>query len=76
MLFQTTSDPFPATVLETVLIGRHPYIKHWQWESGNDIQLAKNSLQQVDLANMENRYISTLSGGERQRVAIAYAVVS
>ena len=71
VLFQTTSDPFPATVLETVLIGRHPYIKHWQWESGSDIELAKNSLQQVDLAAMENRYINTLSGGERQRLAIA-----
>ena len=71
VLFQTMADPFPATVLETVLIGRHPYIKHWQWESGSDIELAKNCLQQVDLYAMENRYINTLSGGERQRVAIA-----
>ncbi|WP_455202176.1 ABC transporter ATP-binding protein [Kaarinaea lacus] len=71
VLFQTKSDPFPATVLETVLIGRHPHIENWQWESKKDIELARNSLQQVDLAGMEDRYISSLSGGERQRVAIA-----
>ncbi|WP_455220103.1 ABC transporter ATP-binding protein [Kaarinaea lacus] len=71
VLFQTKSDPFPATVLETVLIGRHPHIENWQWESKKDIELATNSLQQVDLAGMEDRYTSSLSGGERQRVAIA-----
>ena len=70
-MFQTRSDPFPATVLETVLTGRHPYIKHWQWESQDDVDLAKDALQQVDLAGMEHRYVNTLSGGERQRVAIA-----
>ena len=71
VLFQSKSDPFPATVLETVLIGRHPYIEHWQWESDKDIELARTALQQVDLTGMEDRFINTLSGGERQRVAIA-----
>jgi iron complex transport system ATP-binding protein len=71
ILFQDKADPFPATVLETVLIGRHPYIKGWQWESTEDIALARNALRQVELDGLENRYINTLSGGERQRVAIA-----
>jgi len=71
ILFQDNNDSFPATVLETVLIGRHPYIKSWQWETSEDITLAKTALQQVDLTGMETRYINTLSGGERQRVAIA-----
>lgn len=71
MLFQTKTDPFPATVLETVLIGRHPHIENWQWESEKDIKLARASLRQVDLTGMEDRYINSLSGGERQRVAIA-----
>ena len=30
LLTQTTEDPFPSTVLETVLIGRHPHIGFWQ----------------------------------------------
>ena len=71
ILFQDMTDTFPATVLETVLIGRHPYIDSWQWETAEDIALARNALQNVDLAGLENRYINTLSGGERQRVAIA-----
>ena len=74
ILFQDKSDPFPATVLETVLIGRHPYIKSWQWESMEDVARARRALQQVDLAGLENRYINTLSGGERQRVAIAMLI--
>ncbi|MCI0507607.1 MAG: ABC transporter ATP-binding protein [Gammaproteobacteria bacterium] len=71
ILFQDNSDPFPATVLETVLIGRHPYIKSWQWETADDITIAKNALRAVDLDGMENRFINTLSGGERQRTAVA-----
>jgi iron complex transport system ATP-binding protein len=71
ILLQDNSDPFPATVLETVLIGRHPYIKSWQWETTEDITIARNALQAVDLAGMENRFINTLSGGERQRTAVA-----
>ena len=71
ILFQDQTDPFPATVLESVLIGRHPYIKQWQWESRFDTQLARKYLDQVGLAEKENQLISHLSGGERQRVAIA-----
>ncbi|MGD8558577.1 MAG: ABC transporter ATP-binding protein [Gammaproteobacteria bacterium] len=71
VLFQDKADPFPATVMETVLIGRHPYIDHWQWESNDDIERARQALQLVGMETMENRTINTLSGGERQRVAIA-----
>lgn len=71
VLFQDKADPFPATVLESVLIGRHPYIENWQWETARDRDLARQALRQVDLAHLENRTINTLSGGERQRVAIA-----
>ena len=71
VLFQDKSDPFPATAMETVLIGRHPYIENWQWETADDIGRAKKALRQVDMGRLENRTINTLSGGERQRVAIA-----
>ncbi|MGD8568586.1 MAG: ABC transporter ATP-binding protein [Gammaproteobacteria bacterium] len=71
VLFQDKADPFPATVMETVLIGRHPYIENWQWESADDIDRARQALRQVGMASMEKRTINTLSGGERQRVAMA-----
>jgi iron complex transport system ATP-binding protein len=71
VLFQETQDPFPSTVLETTLIGRHPYTKTWQWETASDYQIAMNSLDQVGLRTLAQRQINTLSGGERQRLAVA-----
>lgn len=71
ILFQHQDDPFPSTVLETCLTGRHPHINRWAWESEEDVQLANQALQQVDLDSLINRQISSLSGGERQRLAIA-----
>ena len=71
ILFQDNSDPFPSTVLESVLIGRHPYIDYWQWESQQDIDIARDNINKMQLQNREQQLVSTLSGGERQRVAIA-----
>jgi iron complex transport system ATP-binding protein len=71
VLFQTQDDAFPATVLETVLQGRHPHLHTWQWESAADHALARTALSNVGLSGFEDRDIHTLSGGERQRVAIA-----
>jgi len=62
-------------VLETVLIGRHPHLKSWQWESDNDLQIAHDALALVGLSNFDERSILTLSGGERQRVALATLLV-
>ena len=71
LLTQTTDDPFPSTVLETVLIGRHPHIGFWQWENQRDRDIAQAALAAVELVGFEARDVSTLSGGERRRVAIA-----
>jgi len=71
VLFQETQDPFPSTVLETTLIGRHPYTKSWQWESATDYQIAMESLTLWGLNSLAQRQINTLSGGERQRLAVA-----
>lgn len=71
LLAQSSEDPFPSTVLETALIGRHPHLEFWQWESAGDTAIARAALQEVDLAEREDRAIDTLSGGERRRLAIA-----
>lgn len=71
LLMQAYEDPFPSTVLETVLVGRHPHIDFWQWESSGDLDLARRALVQMDLQGLEQRNIHTLSGGERRRLAIA-----
>jgi iron complex transport system ATP-binding protein len=71
LLPQNVEDPFPANVLETVLLGRHPHIGRWQWESAQDIAFSKDALGAVGLAGYEERDIFTLSGGERRRAALA-----
>lgn len=71
VLLQHHEDSFPATVLETVVTGRHPHIHNWQWENETDFTMARQALQQVDMLAMENKSVQHLSGGERQRVAIA-----
>ncbi|MFO7530118.1 MAG: ABC transporter ATP-binding protein [Marinobacter sp.] len=71
LVFQDRQDGFPATVLETALIGRHPWLSSWQMETGEDIGMAERALQALDVGHLRDRLVSTLSGGERQRVAIA-----
>lgn len=71
LLAQSSEDPFPSTVLETALIGRHPHIEFWQWESERDLGTARGALASVDLAAREAQAVETLSGGERRRLAIA-----
>jgi len=71
LVFQDHQDGFPATVLETALVGRHPWLSAWQMESSDDVALAEQALKALDAIHLRDRLISTLSGGERQRVAIA-----
>ncbi|MDZ7828054.1 MAG: ABC transporter ATP-binding protein [Halofilum sp. (in: g-proteobacteria)] len=71
ILLQDSEDPFPSTVFETALIGRHPHIGTWQWESPEDHRRARDALAQVGLESMAERPVDTLSGGERRRLALA-----
>jgi len=71
LVFQDRQDGFPATVLETVLIGRHPWLASWKMEGAEDLAAAEQALEALDVARLRDRLVNTLSGGERQRVAIA-----
>jgi iron complex transport system ATP-binding protein len=71
LLVQTHSDAFPASVLETALIGRHPHLGRWAWEGAEDQRIARAALAAVGLAGLEDRDVHSLSGGERQRLAMA-----
>ena len=68
---QVRGDAFASTVLETALVGRHPHLERWGWESERDAEIVRQALAAVDLASFEQRDIQTLSAGERQRLAIA-----
>jgi iron complex transport system ATP-binding protein len=71
VLLQDHQDAFPASVMETALIGRHPYLGPLQWEGAADSAAATRALRAVGLEGMETRSIATLSGGERRRLGIA-----
>ena len=63
--------PF-TTVLDTVLIGRRPYMS---WSvSDNDLEVVDNALSTMNITDLSDRFVNELSGGQRQRVFIARAL--
>jgi iron complex transport system ATP-binding protein len=71
LLAQDVEESFVTTALEAVLVGRHPHLKLWQWESAEDERIARAALTAVDLEDFAGRRTDTLSGGELRRVAVA-----
>jgi iron complex transport system ATP-binding protein len=71
LLFQQHQEQFPCTVMESVLIGRHPHLPALQMESESDRQLAQDVMKQVGLHGFAERDVRSLSGGEHQRMALA-----
>ena len=71
LLPQDLEDAFVTTAIETVLIGRHPHLRLWQWETAADERLARAALAAVDLEDCAARRTDTLSGGEQRRLAVA-----
>ena len=71
LLVQEHRDSFPASVMETALIGRHPWMGPLQWENHQDRRIARQALRAVELGDLEQRNIATLSGGERRRLGVA-----
>lgn len=71
VLLQEQYDPFPISVFEAALTGRHPHLASWQDESDDDRAIARAALDEMGLAELMQRRVQTLSGGERRRLAIA-----
>jgi len=75
LLLQDYHEPFPGTVMEYAMMGRHPYLHAWQWESAQDYAHVSTALNSVGLDGFHQRNIQTLSGGEFQRMRIAMLLV-
>lgn len=61
-----------ATVFNTVLLGRKPYIR---WDiTQHDMAIAAQALETLGLEGFALRYMDELSGGELQKVVIARAL--
>ena len=70
---QSTTQVFPATVFETVLMGRRPHIS-WRCNE-RDVEKVLEVLHLLDLEGLAMRDINELSGGQQQKVFIARALV-
>jgi iron complex transport system ATP-binding protein len=71
---QETHPAFDYTVMEMVLMGRHPHLGPFELEGPRDLALARNALAATGTAHLAGRAYMTLSGGEKQRVVIASAL--
>ena len=69
---QSTSNVFPATVFDTVLMGRRPHIG---WKSSDeDIEKVLETLKLLNIEDLAMRDINELSGGQQQKIYIACAL--
>ena len=73
---QRFDKQFPLSLLDLVLMGRLKASSFFDRPSSQDLKLAKEALERVNLLHKENAPFGTLSGGETQRALIARALVS
>ncbi len=71
---QETAWLYPFTVLETVLMGRAPYLSMVGFEQSADLKAATEAMRMTDILHLAEQPVTGLSGGERQRVLIARAL--
>jgi iron complex transport system ATP-binding protein len=71
---QETHPAFDYSVLEMVLMGRHPHLGWFRLEGPEDLAVAQEALAATGTAHLAERPYTTLSGGEKQRVVIAGAL--
>jgi iron complex transport system ATP-binding protein len=71
---QETQLAFDYSVMEMVLMGRHPHLGLFELEGPNDFTVAHDALRATGTEHLEHRQFNTLSGGEKQRVVIAAAL--
>jgi iron complex transport system ATP-binding protein len=71
---QETHPAFDYSVLEMVLMGRHPHLRAFQLEGPDDLAIARDALSSTGTSHLADRPYMTLSGGEKQRVIIASAL--
>lgn len=71
---QTFAIDSPFSVLDTVLMGRSPYLKRFETESEQDVALAQWAMELTNTWHLKDRVVTELSGGELQRVVVARAL--
>lgn len=69
----TSNDTFPLTVVDTVLMGRHPYST---WGSlDKDLDIVYDVLRMLGISHLSMRMFNELSAGQHQKVVLARGLV-
>ncbi|MFH5835345.1 ABC transporter ATP-binding protein [Proteiniclasticum sp. C24MP] len=72
---QETHMDFDFSVLDMVLMGRSPYLKRFETESGSDLKLAESAMKITDTWRLKDKSVRSISGGELQRAIVSRAMV-
>ena len=69
----SANDTFPLTVVDTVLMGRHP---HSKWNSlDKDLDMVYDTLKMLGISHLAMRPFNELSAGQHQKVMLARGLV-
>jgi iron complex transport system ATP-binding protein len=69
----SANDTFPLTVVDTVLMGRHP---HSRWKSlDRDLDVVHDTLKMLGISHLAMRSFNELSAGQHQKVMLARGLV-
>lgn len=69
----SSNDTFPLTVVDTVLMGRHP---HSTWNSlDHDLDMVYETLERLGISDLAMRPFNELSAGQHQKVMLARGLV-
>ena len=69
----SANDTFPLTVVDTVLMGRHPH-SHWK-SLDSDLDIVYETLKLLDIEDLAMRSFNELSAGQHQKVMLARGLV-
>jgi ABC-type Mn2+/Zn2+ transport system ATPase subunit len=65
---------FPVSVWDVVLMGRYGKMNLLRTPKAHDLEIARASLERVDMTAFKHRQIGELSGGQRKRAFLARAL--
>ena len=68
----TTSNTFPISVTDAVLMGRHPHARHDTTDE--DLRIVFETLDMLEIDHLANRQLNELSAGQLQKVALAKGI--
>ncbi|MBO4568383.1 MAG: ABC transporter ATP-binding protein [Candidatus Methanomethylophilaceae archaeon] len=69
----SANDSFPLSVIDTVMIGRHPHAKWGTLDS--DLDMVYDTLRMLGISHLAMRAFNELSAGQHQKVMLARGLV-